>query len=84
VESDVGYAQRNFFAPNPKAKDFAELNAVLHQACWNDMQRNTRGESRSMAEVWQSEKPFLLRSTRTTPSLQQSHGTSQSVLPGSV
>jgi hypothetical protein len=25
VESDVGYAQRNFFAPIPKAKDFAEL-----------------------------------------------------------
>ncbi|MCJ7434050.1 MAG: IS21 family transposase [Anaerolineales bacterium] len=60
VESDVGYAQRNFFAPIPKAKDFAELNVMLHQACLNDMQRNTRGESRSVAEVWQSEKPSLL------------------------
>jgi len=60
VESDVGYAQRNFFAPIPKAKDFAELNAMLHQACINDMQRNTRGETRSVAEVWQSEKPALL------------------------
>ena len=27
VESDVGYAQRNFFAPIPQAKDFASLNA---------------------------------------------------------
>jgi transposase len=60
VESDVGYAQRNFFAPIPNAKDFAELNAMLHQACLNDMQRNTRGENRSVAEVWQSEKSSLL------------------------
>jgi transposase len=60
VESDVGYAQRNFFAPIPKAKDFAELNAVLHLACLNDMQRNTRGENRTVAEVCQSEKSSLL------------------------
>jgi len=60
VESDVGYAQRNFFAPIPKAKDFAELNALLHQACLNDTQRSVRGETRSVAEVWQSEKPSLL------------------------
>jgi len=60
VESDVGYAQRNFFEPIPKAKDFAELKAVLHQACLNDLQRNTRGENRSVAEVWQSEKSALL------------------------
>jgi len=60
VESDVGYAQRNFFAPIPKAKDFSELNALLHQACLNDMLRTTRGETRSVAEVWQSEKSSLL------------------------
>jgi len=60
VESDVGYAQRNFFAPIPKAKDFAELNTMLHQACMNDMLRNTRGENRTVAEVWQSEKYSLL------------------------
>jgi transposase len=60
VESDVGYAQRNFFAPIQKAKDFAELNAMLHQACLNDTQRSVRGETRSVAEVWQSEKPSLL------------------------
>lgn len=39
VESDVGYAQRSFFAPIPKAKDFAELNAMLYQACMNGMLR---------------------------------------------
>jgi hypothetical protein len=60
VESDVGYAQRNFFAPILKAKDFAELNALLHQACLNDMQRSTRGENRTVAEVWQNEKSSML------------------------
>lgn len=60
VESDVGYAQRNFFAPIPKAKDFAELNTLLHQACMNDMLRNTRGENRTVAEVLLSEKSSLL------------------------
>jgi len=60
VESDVGYAQRNFFAPILKAKDFTELNALLQQACLNDMQRNTRGENRTVAEIWQSEKSSML------------------------
>lgn len=60
VESDVGYAQRNFFAPIPQVKDFEELNALLQQACINDMQRTTRGEQRTVAEIWHSEKPALL------------------------
>ena len=60
VESDVGYAQRNFFAPIPKAKDFAELNTMVHQACMQDMQRRTRGETASVADIWQSEKSALL------------------------
>jgi transposase len=60
VESDVGYVQRNFFAPIPKAKDFAELNVMLYQACLNDMQRCVRGENRTVAEVWQSEKSSML------------------------
>ena len=60
VESDVGYAQRNFFAPIPLAKDFASLNAQLQQACLNDMQRRVRGENQLVAEVWQSEKGALL------------------------
>jgi hypothetical protein len=60
VESDVGYAQRNFFAPIPKVADFATLNTVLHQACLNDMQRRVRGEAHLVAEVWQAEKAALL------------------------
>lgn len=60
VESDVGYAQRNFFAPIPQARDFVELNQQLRQACLNDMQRRVRGETRLVAEVWQAEKAALL------------------------
>lgn len=60
VESDVGYAQRNFFAPIPQAQDFAELNTLLNQACLENMQRRVRGEDRLVVEVWQSEKTSLL------------------------
>jgi len=60
VESDVGYAQRNFFAPIPQAKDFATLNNQLHQACLDNMQRRVRGETRMVDEVWQAEKSTLL------------------------
>ena len=60
VESDVGYAQRNFFAPIPKVANFAVLNADLYQACLNDTQRRVRGETRLVAEVWQAEKAALL------------------------
>jgi len=60
VESDVGYAQRNYFAPIPKVKDFSALNEMLQQSCLNDMQRRTRGETQTVVEVWQSEKSMLL------------------------
>jgi hypothetical protein len=60
VENDVGYAQRNFFAPIPKVKNFAALNETLQQACLDDMQRRVRGESDSVAEVWRREKAALL------------------------
>jgi hypothetical protein len=33
---------------------------MLQQACQNDMQRRVRGETRLVAEVWQSEKAALL------------------------
>jgi transposase len=60
VENDVGYAQRNFFAPIPKVKSFAALNEKLQQACLDDMQRRVRGESDTVAEVWRREKAALL------------------------
>lgn len=60
VESDVGYAQRNFFAPLARFGDFASLNDYLRHACLDDMQRRVRGENHLVAEVWQAEKAALL------------------------
>lgn len=64
VENDVGYVQRNFFSPILKVKDFAVLNEMLQQACLDDMQRRVRGESDTVAEVWQKEKATLLPLTQ--------------------
>lgn len=60
VESDVGYAQRNFFTPILQAQDFAALNARLQQACRENMQRRVRGETQSVHDVWQAEQPAML------------------------
>jgi transposase len=60
VESDVGYAQRNFFAPIVQAKNFATLNSQVRQACLENMQRRVRGETQSVQDIWQAEKSALL------------------------
>ena len=60
VESDVGYVRRNFLVPLPEVDSFDELNAHLRQACLQDAQRRVRGESRSVTEAWEAEKPHLL------------------------
>ena len=60
VESDVGFVQRNFFAPVPEVGSFAELNAYLWQACLENAERRVRGEDQTVAEQWQAEKALLL------------------------
>jgi transposase len=60
VESDVGFAQRNFLAPMPKVASYAELNAQLLQACLDNAERPVRGEAQTVAEKWQAEKAQLL------------------------
>ena len=60
VESDVGFDQRNFFAPLLKVGSFAELNAYLGQACLANAERRVRGADQTVAEQWQAEKARLL------------------------
>ena len=60
VESDVGFAQRNFLAPMPRVGSYAELNAHLLQCCLDNAERPLRGEARTVAEKWQAEKAQLL------------------------
>jgi transposase len=65
IESDVGFAQRNFLSPIPKVGSFAELNAQLRQACLENTQRRVRGEEQTVAEQWQAEKALLLPLPKT-------------------
>jgi len=60
VESDVGFAQRNFLSPVPKVASFAELNAQLLQACLDNAARHVWGAEQTVAERWQAEKALLL------------------------
>jgi transposase len=60
IESDVGFDQRNFFAPIPKVASFAELNAYLGQACLANAERRVRGADQTVAEQWADEKACLL------------------------
>ena len=60
VENDVGYIRRNFLVPIPEVASYEELNQHLRQACLQDTHRRMRGQSQSIAELWESEKPQLL------------------------
>jgi len=60
VENDVGYIRRNFLVPIPEVGSYEELNQHLRQACLQDTHRRMRGQSQSIAELWESEKPQLL------------------------
>lgn len=60
IESDVGFAQRNFLAPMPKVGSFAELNLQLQQACLDNAERRVRGAEQTVAEQWHAEQAQLL------------------------
>lgn len=65
VESDVGFAQRNFMVPLPKVDSYEELNAVLCEACLRDVERRVRGGQETVAEKLAAEKPLLLELPKT-------------------
>jgi hypothetical protein len=60
VESDVGYAQRNFFSPLPRVNSYEELNQLLLECCLNDVDRHIRGQTAPVAELWKLDKLHLL------------------------
>jgi hypothetical protein len=60
VESDVGYAQRNFFSPLLKVDSYEELNQLLLERCKHDVDRHIRGQQAPVAELWEVEKVHLL------------------------
>jgi transposase len=60
VENLVGYARRNFFTPVPQVASWDTLNAELLARCCAERERQLRGETQSIGELWAAEKPTLL------------------------
>ena len=60
VESDVGFAQRNFMVPMPKVDSYEELNSLLRAACLQDRERRVRGGQETVAEKLAAEQPLML------------------------
>ena len=60
MESDVGYAQRNFFAPFLRINSFDELNQILLECCQNDLDRHVRGQKDPVADLAEVDKAQLI------------------------
>jgi transposase len=59
VESDVGYARRNFLVPMPEVADFDALNQLLLSSCQEDGLRRVERSDQTIGERWQAELPHL-------------------------
>jgi transposase len=60
VENLVGYARRNYMVPVPEVNSFQELNDLLRHRCLAEAGRRLRGETETIGEMWEKEKPQLL------------------------
>lgn len=60
VESLVGYARRNFLVPVPDVPSWEALNALLAGRCAAEDLRTVVGRDRTVGELWQEERAYLL------------------------
>jgi transposase len=60
IENGVGFGRRNFLVPLPVVSSYEELNAHLLAACLEDDQRYVDGQTRTIHENWETEKPHML------------------------
>ena len=60
IESDVGFARRNYLVPPPEVASFQELNELLVQKCLEDDSRTVDGQDKTIGEAWEQEKTHLL------------------------
>ncbi|MCB0171949.1 MAG: IS21 family transposase [Anaerolineae bacterium] len=75
VEDGVGYVRRNFLTPLPRVETFAQLNEhLLGQCCKND-QRQLEGQSQTVHQAWQQERPHL----RPLPAYEFDYATTKKV-----
>jgi len=60
IESEAGYFRRNHWVPIPKARDLAELNAMLVSACREDEHRQIAGRDQTVGALMMAERAHLL------------------------
>ena len=59
VEQGVGFSRRNFMVPIPDVASFADLNLYLLQQCLKDDQRRVHGQTMTIGQAWEYERPYL-------------------------
>lgn len=60
VEGEVGTFRRNHWVPVPQARDLADLNAQLLQACHDDEARTVTGHAQTVGAGLLMERAYLL------------------------
>jgi transposase len=75
VEDGVGYVRRNFLTPLPRVESFAQLNEHLLQQCYKNDQRQLEGQTVTVHQAWQEERPLL----RPLPAYQFDYAPTQGV-----
>lgn len=59
VESDIGFARRNFFSPLIRCESFEDLNTQLLVMCHKEDLRTVSGQPEPIYRMWQQEQPHL-------------------------
>jgi len=63
VENQVGVVRRRFFTPQPKVKDFTELNQWLLSQCigWAKTHKHPTITDKTVWQVYEQEQPYLTK-----------------------
>jgi transposase len=75
VEGEVGRFRRRHLVPVPEVESMEQLNELLEQACWQDLQRTITGHPATVGERLEMERRVL----NTLP--RERHDTSEEALP---
>jgi transposase len=59
VEGEVGRFRRRHLVPVPKVSSMAELNELLEEACWRDLERTIVGRSETVGVMLDRERLLL-------------------------
>jgi transposase len=59
IESSVGFSRRNWMVPPPHFDKLEDLNSYIQAKCEEDESRTVDGQSQTIGEAWQLERPLL-------------------------